>query len=492
MLNPPPINPAIRRTKIVATVGPATDDPQVLEGIIRAGTDVVRINLSHGTAADHQRRVQQVRECAARVGRYVGILADLQGPKIRIERFRNGPIHLREGSRFTLDAALPVQDGDETTVGITYKGLPNDLKTGDMLLLDDGRIVLAVEAVEGGRIVCQVMVGGPLSNNKGINRQGGGLSAPALTAKDREDIGIVAGLQADYLAVSFPRSAADMEEARALLRAAGGDSALVAKIERAEAIDKLEEILEVSEAVMIARGDLGVEIGDAELPGVQKHIIRLARQKNRISITATQMMESMIHSQIPTRAEVLDVANAVIDGTDAVMLSAETASGEYPLKAVEAMDRICLGAEKQWETQHSTHRIDSRFEGVGEAVAMAAMYTANHLGRVRAIITITEAGATALLMSRISSAIPIYALTRHESTRRRLTLYRGVYPLRFDVVHVNPSWVIQAAINAVQHRGLVRKGDLVILTKGDYKGVAGGTNTIKIVRIGERIVPEGA
>ena len=359
-------------------------------------------------------------------------------------------------------------------------------------MLDDGRLILAVDAVNGAKVVCEVVVGGLLSNNKGINRLGGGLSAPALTTKDREDIRTAAELQADYLAVSFPRSAADIEEARALLQAAGGQSAMVAKIERVEAVDHIESILQTSEAVMIARGDLGVEIGDAELPGVQKHIIRLARQMNRVSITATQMMESMIHSQIPTRAEVLDVANAVMDGTDAVMLSAETASGDYPVKAVEAMARVCMGAEKQWETQHSKHRIDSRFDRVDEAVSMAAMYTANHLSGVRAIVTLTESGSTPLWMSRISSAIPIFALTRHESTRRRVTLYQGVYPLRFDVVHVNPSWVIQAAVNAVQHRGLVKKGDLLILTKGDYKGIAGGTNTIKIIRIGDRIVPEGA
>lgn len=480
----------LRRTKIVATVGPATDDPRVLEGILRAGVDVVRINLSHGDIGDHRRRVQQVRETAASLGRYVGVLADLQGPKIRIERFHHGPVFLHEGHRFILDAELSAQEGTEEIVGITYKTLPQDVRPGDTLLLDDGRISLKVEAVAGSQAICQVMVGGKLSNNKGINRQGGGLSAPALTPKDRADIQIAAEIQADFMAVSFPRSAEDIEEARWLLRRAGGHGGIVAKIERAEAIDNLEAIIGASDAVMIARGDLGVEIGDAELPGVQKRIIKLAREMNRASITATQMMESMIHSQIPTRAEVLDVANAVIDGTDAVMLSAETASGDYPVKAVEAMARVCLGAEKQWETLHSTHRMEAEFGSVGETVAMATMYAANHLPGVKAIVALTEAGSTVLWMSRISSAIPIYALTRHETTRRRMTLYRGVYPQRFDVVHVNPSWVIQAAVNAVVHRGLVQKGDLVILTKGDYKGVEGGTNTLKIVRVGDRILPE--
>jgi len=480
----------LRRTKIVATVGPATDDPKILDGIIRAGVDVVRVNFSHGATEDHIQRVRQVRERATALGRDVGVLADLQGPKIRIERFRRGAVTLHEGARFTLDAELPVDAGSEEAVGIAYKCLPQDVAVGDTLLLDDGRIVLVVEDVTGSRVICRVQIGGKLSDKKGINRLGGGLSAPALTDKDRDDIRTAAEFQADYLALSFPRCAADIEEARGLLRAAGGAGAIIAKIERAEALNDLEAIIKASDAVMIARGDLGVEIGDAELPGVQKRIIHLARHLNRISITATQMMESMVHSQTPTRAEVLDVANAVMDGTDAVMLSAETASGDYPVKAVEAMARICLGAEKQRETQRSKHRIDSHFERIEEAIAMATMYTANHLN-VRAILALTESGSTVLWMSRISSGIPIFALTRHAATRRRLTLSRGVYPLRFDVVHINPSWVIQAAINAVLHRGLAKKGDLVILTKGDYKGVSGGTNTMKILRVGDLLLPEG-
>jgi pyruvate kinase len=478
-----------RRTKIVATVGPATDDPKILEGMLRVGVDVVRVNFAHGTVEDHITRIRQVRKWAATLGRDIGVLVDLQGPKIRIQRFITGSVLLPEGARFVLDAKLPADGGSQAGVGITYESLPKDVVAGDTLLLDDGRIVLLVEEVRGSCVICHVRVGGRLSDNKGINRLGGGLSAPALTAKDREDISIAADLQTDFLAVSFPRCAADIEEARRLLRAAGGHGAVIAKIERAEALTEVEAIIQASEVVMIARGDLGVEIGDAELPGVQKRIIHLARQLNRVSITATQMMESMIHSQTPTRAEVLDVANAVMDGTDAVMLSAETASGDYPIKAVEAMSRICQGAEKQRETQRSKHRIDSLFERVDEAIAMATMYTANHLG-VSAIVALTESGSTVLWMSRISSGIPIFALTRHETTRRRLMLYRGVYPLRFDVVHVNPSWVIRATINAVHHRGMVQKGDLVILTKGDYKGIAGGTNTMKIVRVGELSFPE--
>jgi pyruvate kinase len=479
----------LRRTKILATLGPATDAPKVLEAIIRAGVDVVRLNFSHGTLDEHRSRVQQVRECATSQGRAIGVLADLQGPKIRIHRFRAGRVYLQEGTRFVLDAELAADAGNVEAVGITYKALPQDVQAGDTLLLDDGRIVLVVEDVTGPRVICRVWVGGELSDKKGINRQGGGLSAPALTAKDREDIRAAAELGVDYLAISFPRNAADVQEARELLRAAGGHAAIVSKIERAEAMNDIEGIIKASDAVMIARGDLGVEIGDAELPGVQKRIIRLARDMNGVSITATQMMESMIKNPTPTRAEVLDIANAVMDGTDAVMLSAETAAGSYPVQAVQAMARICLGAERQRETQRSRHRIDSHFENVGEAIAMATMYTANHMN-VRAIVALTESGFTPLLMSRISSGIPIFALTRHEATRRRVTLYRGVYPVRFEVMHTNPALVIQDAINTMLNRGAVREGDLVILTKGDFTGISGRTNVMKIVRVGDPIVPE--
>lgn len=479
----------LRRTKIVATLGPATDDAKVLEGIVRAGIDVARLNFSHGSAAEHLRRAERVRSIAAELGHDVGVLVDLQGPKIRIERFSEGMVELEDGAQFVLDADLPSHAGTLQAVGIAYKHLPQDVKAGDTLLLDDGRIVLSVEAVEDPRIVCRVQAGGRLSDKKGINLLGGGLSAPALTDKDREDIRTAAELQADYIAVSFPRCAGDVAEARELLRAAGGQGGVIAKIERAEALDNVEAIIQASDAVMIARGDLGVEIGDAELPGVQKRLIRKSREMNRICITATQMMESMIHNQNPTRAEVLDVANAVLDGTDAVMLSAETASGHYPVRAVEAMARVCLGAEKQRETQVSRHRIDSHFDQIDEAIAMATMYTANHLGG-RAIVSLTESGATVLWMSRISSGIPIYALTRHESTRRRVTLYRGVYPVAFDVVHAHVGKVIKDAMDVLVAQGAVRNGDVVIVTKGDFTGIPGGTNTMKIVRVGELAGPE--
>ena len=470
-----------RRTKIVATLGPATETPEVLEGIIRAGVSVVRLNFSHGRSDDHLQRVQSVREAAERVGQDVAVLADLQGPKIRIDRFRDGPVELTEGESFFLDAELDPEGGTREGVGLTYKALPEDVGPGDVLLLDDGQIVLRAERIEGSRIHCQVELGGQLSDNKGINRQGGGLSAPALTDKDRTDIDTAAAMAADYVAVSFPRSAADLEEARNLLTAAGSDAGIVAKIERAEAVAVIEEIVGAADAVMVARGDLGVEIGDEELPGVQKRIIATAREMNRVAITATQMMESMISHANPTRAEVMDVANAVMDGTDAVMLSAETAMGRYPVRTVEAMARICLGAERQRTTQRSHHRLDSQFGRIDEAIAMAAMYTANHLD-VGAIIALTESGATPLWMSRISSGIPIYALTQHPTTRRRTALYRGVFPVSFDIMHHDVAVVVRDAVETLKGEGLVAEGQLVIITKGEFSGISGGTNAMKIVR----------
>lgn len=473
-----------RRTKIVATLGPATDTLEVMQAVIRAGVDVVRLNFSHGEAADHRRRLQLVRDAAIKAGKDVGILGDLQGPKIRIEKFRDRRIALKDGQRFVLDARLADNAGTEETVGLTYKALPQDVKAGDVLILGDGEISLRVVEVQGARIVCTVENGGELSDHKGINRQGGGLSAEALTDKDLRDIKFAAELGVDYLAVSFPRDAADIEQARKLLRAAGSRAGIVAKIERAEAIHNLDDIIRASDAVMIARGDLAVEIGDAELPGIQKLIIQRARDLHRVVITATQMMESMIHSPVPTRAEVLDVANAVLDGTDAVMLSAETAAGKYPLKTVEAMARVCEGAERQHATSGMGRRADRHFERVDEAIAMAVMYTANHMD-VKAIIALTESGSTALWMSRIRSGIPIYAMTRHETTRRRVTLYRGVYPIAFDVMHANPDHVLSQAAEELRARGTVQKGDYVICTKGELSGVTGGTNSLKILCVGD-------
>jgi pyruvate kinase len=473
----------LRRTKIVATLGPATDDPAVLNDIVRAGVDVVRLNFSHGAAADHARRAELVREAAAKAGRYIGVLGDLQGPKIRIDRFLAGKVMLHEGATFTLDASLPVDAGDERAVGIAYKSLPTDVFVGDVLLLNDGQISLQVERIDGPRIGTRVLVGGELGNNKGINRQGGGLSAGALTDKDREDIRTAAALRVDYLAVSFARDAADMNEARTLLREAGGHALLCAKIERAEAIENLVEVVRASDAVMVARGDLGVEMGYAELAGLQKQIIQEARHQNRVVITATQMMESMIVNTIPTRAEVSDVANAVMDGTDAVMLSAETASGKHPTKVIDAMSQIILGAEKYQDAHIKIRqRTTGHFGHTDEAIAAAVMFTANHLS-VKAIVALTESGSTALWMSRVRSDIPIYAFTRQEVTRYRVTLYRGVYPVAYDVTDGTQPEFYYSIFRQLLTLKLVKEGDLVILTKGELSGVAGGTNSMQILRV---------
>lgn len=478
---------ARRRTKIVATLGPATTDPAVIDAMIAAGMNVVRLNFSHGAAQTHIAMAELVRERAQAFGRPVGVLVDLQGPKIRISRFKNGGVELVENASFTLNAALADDAGDDRQVGVDYKPLPQDVKRGDTLLLDDGRIVLSVESVVDQQIHCRVVIGGLLSNNKGINRQGGGLSAAALTAKDIADIEIAAKIQADYLAVSFPRSADDIHLARRLLAEAGGYGGIIAKIERAEALDDIDAIIDASEGIMVARGDLGVEVGDAALPPIQKQLIAKARQRNRVVITATQMMESMIANSIPTRAEVFDVANAVLDGTDAVMLSGETAIGRYPVKVIEAMDRICLQAEQQREIRVSRHRIDSKFERIDEAIAMATMYTANHLD-VKAIASLTESGSTPLWMSRISSGIPIFALTRHVATYRRVTLYRGVYPVSFIVEHNDHTALSIEAVEVLQQHGVVKDGDIVIITNGNLE-VPGSTNSIKIVKVGELTEP---
>jgi pyruvate kinase len=475
----------IRRTKIVATLGPATDDPQILKRMLAAGVDVVRLNFSHGKAEDHARRAHQVRTAAAELRIDVGILADLQGPKIRIESFANGPVDLQEGQAFTLDTALGANAGDATVVGCAYESLPQDVVAGDTLLLNDGAISMRVDRIDDTRVHCTVLLGGVLSNRKGINKQGGGLSAAALTDKDKQDLRTAVGLDVDFIAVSFPRSAEDMEEARRLVADVGGTAFLVAKIERAEALPVLRELIGASDAVMVARGDLGVEIGDAELPGWQKRIIAESREQNKMVITATQMMESMITSPIPTRAEVLDVANAVMDGTDAVMLSAETAAGKYPVKVVEAMSRVCVGAESHMDVtlRRDIRRVDTHFERTDEAIAMAAAWTARHM-HASAIIALTESGATAMMMSRAETQIPIYALTPHEKTRRRMGLCRGVIPVAFAPSQPDGPTPVREALDCLKARAALVDGDRVLLTKGD-SSVSGGTNSMKIVRVGE-------
>jgi pyruvate kinase len=476
----------LRRAKIVATLGPATDDIEVLTQMMRAGLDVVRLNASHGSVDDRRRRLTLVREAAQRADRCVGVLLDLAGPKIRIECFREGRVQLSEGAPFTLDTALDPKAGTAAGVGVAYQDLPRDVTAGDTLLLNDGQIVLDVVRVAGTAIETRVRVGGELSDRKGLNRQGGGISAPALSERDQEDIRFAGEEGVDYVAVSFAREAADIEQARTLLRAAGSDARIVAKIERHEAVDNLPGIIDAADVIMVARGDLGVEMGYAELTGLQKTIIHETRTRNKVVITATQMMESMIQSPVPTRAEVSDVANAVIDGTDAVMLSAETATGRHPLRAVQAMAQVIEGAEK-YQLTHSRARhrtVEGQFKGTEEAIAMAVMYTANHL-KVRAIVALTESGATPLWMSRIRADIPVYAFTRHEATRRRVTLYRGVYPVIFDVTAGGSSTesLYRALFTRLLELQLVKKRDLVILTKGELSGVQGGTNSMQILKV---------
>ena len=473
----------LRRTKIVTTLGPATDDPDVLRALLEAGADVVRINCSHGDLVSQRPRVEAVREASDALGLDVAILADLQGPKIRVERFAEGAVTLEDGATFTLDTDLDPSAGDVSAVGITYQALPDDVTPGDVLLLSDGQIELDVIAIEGRKVVCRVRSGGRLRDRKGLNRRGGGLSAASLTDDDRENIRTAAEYGIDYLAVSFPKDGADVETARRLFKRAGGNGRIIAKVERTEAIEHIESIVRAADVVMVARGDLGVEMGFASVPGLQKRILYLTRTKARVAITATQMMESMIEHPLPTRAEVSDVANAVMDGTDAVMLSAETAIGQHPVEAVRAMAAICVKAERHLSMRGlPSHRMDDRFERVDEAIAMAVMYTANHLD-VAAIIAFTESGSTARWMSRIRSDIPIFALTRHASTRRRVQIFRNVHPVPFDMRQLEVPKLYDDAIQTLRSRGVVTSGDRVIVTKGDRTGVAGGTNAMKILAV---------
>jgi pyruvate kinase len=473
-----------RATKIVATLGPASSSPETMLRLVQAGVDVVRLNFSHGTADDHRKRVELLREAMHTAGRTVGVMADLQGPKIRIGKFAETKVQVRTGQEFILDTQCKL--GDAGRVGLDYPELIDDVTAGDVLLLDDGRITMDIEHIEGSEIHCRVRHGGELSNNKGINKQGGGLSAPALTLKDMEDIKVAASLNVDYVAVSFPKSGADMRQARELLLAAGSKALLVAKIERVEAIEFLEDILRATDGAMVARGDLAVEVGDAAVPALQKRIIRVSREMNKFVITATQMMESMIHSPVPTRAEVSDVANAVLDGTDAVMLSAETASGEYPVQTVEAMVRICIEAEKSDNGSLDRDFLDRVFTRIDQSIAMAALFTAHHL-KVKAIAALTESGSTALWMSRLNCGVPIYALTSEISTRHKVSVFRGVYPLltRFFANHHDRDELLREAEDELIRAGAVVPGDLIVLTIGEPIGQPGGTNTLKIIKVGE-------
>ncbi|NOQ70038.1 MAG: pyruvate kinase [Gammaproteobacteria bacterium] len=472
----------MRRTKIVATLGPGSSSSEIILEIIQAGVDVFRLNFSHGSHAEQKHRADLIRVCSEKADRIVGILADLQGPKIRTHKFKDGQVQLIRGETFILDADLDENEGTQERVGIAYTDLPKDVKSGDFLLLDDGRVELEVKDVVGAEIHCIVLYTAVLSNNKGINLKGGGLSAPALTDKDKEDLKAAVSMEVDYVALSFARTADDVRQCRELVKAAGSDAGIVTKVERAEAIENIDEIIEVSDVIMVARGDLGVEMGDAELPALQKDLIKKARSMNKVVITATQMMESMIDSPIPTRAEVFDVANSVLDGTDAVMLSGETAVGRYPAKTVRTMGRICEHAELQREAKVSDHRVDLVFGRVDEAIAMATMYTANHL-KMKAIASLTESGATVLWMSRISSGIPIYALTTSKRTLNRVTLYRGVYPVQVDFDERSPADVTFEVVDLLKSKDIVESGDRILFTRGDLLGNQGGSNIMKIISV---------
>ncbi len=470
-----------RHTKIVATLGPASRSPEMLETLINAGVDVFRLNFSHGSVEDHLETARNVREIAKRAKRAVGILADLQGPKIRVGKFASGKTTLQNGQHFILDAQCEL--GDDERVGLDYKNLPSDVEAGCILLLDDGRIILEVDKVVRHEIFTTVKQGGDLSNNKGINRQGGGLSAPALTAKDMDDIKTAALIGAEYLAVSFPKSASDMYMAKQLMLAAGGHALTIAKIERVEAVEALAEILDASDGLMVARGDLAVEVGDAAVPALQKRMIRMAREKNKLAITATQMMESMILSPSPTRAEVSDVANAVLDGTDAVMLSGETAVGKFPVQTVEAMARICKEAERSTVISLDKEFLDRFFVHINQSIAMASMFAAYHL-KARAIVTLTMTGSTALWMSRMNCGLPVFALTNEPESVSKMALYRAVFPILTDH-YLSVENLRRDVEKELLAAGVVKKGDLVVLSYGDQMNIPGGTNTLTIVRIGD-------
>ncbi|WP_348751672.1 pyruvate kinase [uncultured Aquincola sp.] len=474
-----------RQTKIVATLGPASSSPEVLERMIRAGVDVVRLNFSHGKAQDHIDRAAMVREVARRVGKAVAVMADLQGPKIRVGKFEGGKTELIPGQRFVLDGGT-TELGTNERVGLDYKELPRDVKPGDVLLLNDGLLVLDVEGVHGDQVHTIVRIGGELSNNKGINKQGGGLTAPALTGKDMEDIKTAMSFQCEYVAVSFPKNATDMEMARQLANMAGEPwrhkPAMIAKIERSEAIPVLEQILKASDGIMVARGDLAVEVGNAAVPALQKRMIKMAREMDKVAITATQMMESMIVNPVPTRAEVSDVANAVLDGTDAVMLSAETAAGRYPVETIEQMAAIAFEAERAEDVRLDADFTNKRFGRIDQSIAMGALFTAHHLG-CKAILALTESGSTALWMSRHRIHTPIYGLTSQATSERRMALYRNVQPMIMPTF-TDRDAALEKAEALLIERGVLMPGDTYAITCGEPMGYPGGTNMLKVCRVG--------
>ena len=476
-----------RQTKIVTTLGPATDRPNVLESMVKNGMNVARLNFSHGTAEEHIARAESVRLLARKHNVHIAILCDLQGPKIRISTFRDKSIELKNGKLFTFDSKMIDGEGTVDAVGLDFPEIIKDCKEQDVLVLDDGRIRLRVEKKEPNRLVTRVITGGVLSDRKGINLLGGGLNAAALTDKDKKDIATAAVIDCDYLALSFAKNADDVHELRALAGNHNFYPQILAKIERTEAVaskERMDEIIIASDAIMVARGDLGVELGDAQLVGVQKQLIRRSVLLNRTVITATQMMESMIDSTVPTRAEVFDVANAVIDGTDAVMLSAETAAGKYPAKVVQVMDDVCSGAEQQVEPSKAIHLIsDKYFTSVDESIAYASLHTALQLKKVKLIVSFTESGNTALWISRVRANVPILGVSRWPKTLSKMALWRGVTPVLFDITSVSLEDVPQEVKKLALSFMKLEVGDRVICTRGSRAGVKSGTDRLQIIEL---------
>ncbi|BCE02259.1 pyruvate kinase [Marinicellulosiphila megalodicopiae] len=476
----------LRRTKIIATLGPSTDSLEKVHAIIEAGANIVRLNFAHCSAEEHKQRALWVREAAKSLGKFIAILGDLQGPIIRIGELTH-PIQLQSNQTYTLNCSDQSFIGDDQRAWVNFADLNQNAKIGDVFFLDDGKVQLSVIDINNQDLICNVDQAGIVSTNNSINKFGGGLSANCITKLDEQNLLLANEIGCDYVSVSFVKHAEDIISARFLLEKIGSNAEIVAKIERAEAVqdsETLDDIILASDAVMIARGNLGIEIGHAELIGVQKHIIERARQLDRVVITATQMMESMIENPFPTRAEVFDVANAVLDGTDCVMLNAETAIGQFPIETLVAVNEACEGAERQKKATTSTHRIDREFTQIDEAIAMSVMYAANHLKGVKAIISLTESGSTPLWMSRISSGLPIYALSRRQATLNRVAIYRGVEAIEFDVTKVAPNQLNRFAVEELKQRNIVTDGDLVLISKGDHMGIHGGTNSIKIVSCG--------
>ena len=473
-----------RQSKIIATLGPATDGYEATTRLLKAGVDVVRLNMSHSDHKLLRQRVNMVKKVAAEINRVVAILVDLQGPKIRVASFENDSVQLKKGDAFTLVVGM-TKPGNQTCVGVTYPKLTKDCKKGDIILLDDGRITMRVIAISGKQVQCKVINGGILSNRKGLNKKGGGISAASITTKDRQDIQAAAQIGADYVAVSFVRSADDIKLTRKLLTQAGGDAGIIAKIETSEAVSSYAQLLAIvqaSDGSMLARGDLGVEIGETQLIGMQKDLITMCRANDKISIIATQMMETMIESPTPTRAEVSDVANAVLDGSDAVMLSAETAAGKHPHLVVETMASICLGAASYhggFSNRAAAENTDGLADdNINRKIARSAVQAANSISKVVALVSLTESGSSALHMSRMNTEIPIFGLSRHPKTLRKMALYRDVVPMYFNQP---PKYVGVAVLKFMREQKLMRKGERMVLTSGTQRLVSGGTNTMRVL-----------